>query len=119
MSWLFVLQCTASDVFWIVRQYVYATCSGFDCGCIAQHAIGLQNRSEEGELLLDSFFSRRLKVMVILQMLVVGPLFQIAAFLVKFLALPFHAFTLSFLLGRIVMVFQVSILYVCIKSFKR
>ena len=41
-------------------------------------------------------------------MLVVGPLFQIAAFLVQFLALPFPAFALSFALGGIGMVFQVS-----------
>jgi len=37
---------------------------------------------------------------------VVGPLFQIAAFLVQFLALPFPAFALSFVLGGIGMVFQ-------------
>lgn len=46
-------------------------------------------------------------------MLVVGPLFQIAAFLIQFLsqflALPFPAFALSFVLGGIGMVFQVSI----------
>ena len=41
-------------------------------------------------------------------MLVVGPLFQIVAFLVQFLALPFPAFALSFALGGIGMVFQVS-----------
>ena len=41
-------------------------------------------------------------------MLVVGPLFQIAAFLVQFLAPPFPAFALSFVLGGIGMVFQVS-----------
>ena len=50
--------------------------------------------------------------MVILQMLVVGPLFHIAAYLVQFLALPFPAFALSFLLGGIGMVFQVGIRYV-------
>ena len=44
--------------------------------------------------------------MVIHQILVVGPLFQIAAFLVQFLALPFPAFALSFTLGGIGMVFQ-------------
>ena len=57
-------------------------------------------------------FFTKLNLMVILQMLVVGPLFQIAAFLVQFLALPFPAFALSFLLGGIGMVFQVSIRYV-------
>ena len=46
--------------------------------------------------------------MIILQMLVVGPLFQIAAFLAQFLALPFLTFALSFALGGIGMVFQVS-----------
>ena len=46
--------------------------------------------------------------MVIRQMLVVGPLFQIAAFLVQFLALPFPAFALSFVLGGIGLVFQVG-----------
>ena len=49
--------------------------------------------------------------MVIQQMLVVGPLFQIAAFLVQFLALPFPAFTLSFALCGIGTVFQVGIIY--------
>ena len=49
--------------------------------------------------------------MVVHQMLVVGPLFQIAAFLVQFLQLPFLAFALSFALGGIGMVFQVSIIY--------
>ena len=57
-------------------------------------------------------FFTKLNLMVIRQMLVVGPLFQIAAFLVQFLALPFPAFALSFLLGGIGMVFQVSIRYV-------
>ena len=47
--------------------------------------------------------------MVVLQMLVVGPVFQIAAFLVQFLALPFPAFALSFFLEGIGMAFQVSI----------
>ena len=46
--------------------------------------------------------------MVILQMVVVGSLFQIAVFFVQFLALPFPAFALSFVLGGIGMVFQVS-----------
>jgi hypothetical protein len=41
-------------------------------------------------------------------MLVIGPLFQIATFLVQFLALRFPTFALSFALGRIGMVFQVS-----------
>ena len=51
-------------------------------------------------------------LIVILQMLVLGPLFQIAAYLVQFLALPFPAFALSFALGRIGMVFQVSFGYI-------
>ena len=42
-------------------------------------------------------------------MLVVGPLFQIVAFLVQFLALPFPIFALSFALGGIGIVFQVGI----------
>ena len=50
--------------------------------------------------------------MVILQMLVLGPLFQMAAYLVQFLALPFSAFALSFALGGIGMVFQVSIRFI-------
>ena len=41
-------------------------------------------------------------------MLVVGPLFTIAAFLAQFLTLPFPAFALSYALGGIGMVFQVS-----------
>ena len=49
--------------------------------------------------------------MVIYQMLVVGSLFQIAAFLVQFLAPPFPAFALSFVLCGIGMVFQVDIIY--------
>ena len=44
-------------------------------------------------------------------MLVVGPLFQIAAILVQFLAVPFPAFALSFALCGIGMVFQVGIIY--------
>ena len=44
-------------------------------------------------------------------MLVVGPLLQIAAFLVQFLHLPFPIFALSFGLGGIGRVFQVSIIY--------
>jgi hypothetical protein len=43
-------------------------------------------------------------------MLVVGPLFQIAAFLVQFLQLPFPIFALSFGLGGIGRVFQVGII---------
>ena len=41
-------------------------------------------------------------------MLVVAPLFQIAAFLIQFLALPFPIFALSFGLGGIGRVFQVG-----------
>ena len=41
-------------------------------------------------------------------MLVVGPLLQIAAFLVQFLELPFPIFALSFGLGGIGRVFQVG-----------
>ena len=44
-------------------------------------------------------------------MLVVGPLFQIVAFLVQFLELPFPIFALSFGLGGIGRVFQVGIIY--------
>jgi hypothetical protein len=44
-------------------------------------------------------------------MLVVGPLFQIAAFVFQFLKLPFPIFVLSFGLGEIGMVFQVGIIY--------
>jgi hypothetical protein len=58
------------------------------------------------------YFHTILKLMAIPQMLVIGPLFQIAAFLVQFLALPFPAFALSFVLGGIGMVFQVSIIYI-------
>ena len=47
--------------------------------------------------------------MVIHQMLLVGPLFQIAAFLVQLLALPFPTFALSFALCGIGLVFQVGI----------
>ena len=43
-----------------------------------------------------------------LQMLVVGALFQGAAFLAQFLALPFPAFVLSYVFTGIGMVFQVS-----------
>jgi hypothetical protein len=57
------------------------------------------------------FYITRLKLMAIHQMLVVGALFQIAAFLVQFLALPFPAFALSFTLGGIGIVFQVGIIY--------
>ena len=42
-------------------------------------------------------------------MLVVGPLFQIAAFLIQYLELPFPIFALSFGLGGIGVVFQVRI----------
>ena len=62
--------------------------------------------------ILTLFFPTRRKVMVILQMVVVGSLFQITAFFVQFLALPFPAFALSFVLGGIGMVFQVSVIYI-------
>jgi hypothetical protein len=84
-------------------------CSGSNCGCIAQHAIERQTRFRQGEL-LDSFIIK-LMLTVIHKMLVVGPLFQIAAFLAQFLALPFPAFALSFALGGIGLVFQVCIIY--------
>jgi hypothetical protein len=45
-----------------------------------------------------------------LQMLVIAPLFQIAAFIVQFLALPFPAFALSYSVGGIGLVFQVGII---------
>ena len=47
-----------------------------------------------------------------LQMLVVGPLFQITAFLIQFLALPFPIFALSFSISGIGTVFQVGIVYI-------
>jgi hypothetical protein len=43
-------------------------------------------------------------------MLVIAPLFQIAAYIVQFLALPFPAFALSYSLGGIGFVFQVGII---------
>jgi hypothetical protein len=46
-------------------------------------------------------------------MLVIGPLFQIAAFLVQFLELPFPIFALSFGIGGIGRVFQVGIKLIC------
>ena len=49
-------------------------------------------------------------------MLVLGPLFQILAFLLQFLAIPFPAFALSFGLAGIGRVFQVSICYISIKK---
>ena len=45
-------------------------------------------------------------------MLVVGPLFQITAFLFQFLALPFPLFALSFAINSIGAVFQVGIVYI-------
>ena len=54
--------------------------------------------------------------MVILQMLLVGSLFQITAFFVQFLAPPFPMFALSFVLGGIGMVIQVSN-YISIKNY--
>ena len=42
------------------------------------------------------------------QMLVVGPLFQITAFLIQFLELPFPIFALSYSISGIGTVFQVS-----------
>ena len=71
----------------------------------------LGDRLGLGKVSFKTIFPTRLKVMVVHQMLVVGPLFQIAAFLVQFLQLPFLAFALSFALGGIGMVFQVSIIY--------
>ena len=53
---------------------------------------------------------------VIYKMLVVGPLFQIAAFLAQFLLPPFPAFVLSFALGGIGLVFQVCIIYLLKKG---
>ena len=45
-------------------------------------------------------------------MLVVGPLFQITAFLIQFLALPFPFFALSYSISGIGTVFQVGIAYI-------
>ena len=47
-----------------------------------------------------------------LQMLVVGPLFQITPFLIQFLAHPFPIFALSFSISGIGTVFQVGIVYI-------
>ena len=44
-------------------------------------------------------------------MLVVGALFQVAAFLVQYLALPFPAFALSFALTGIGLTTQVNNIY--------
>ena len=52
-------------------------------------------------------------------MLVVGPLFQIAAFLIQFLELPFPIFALSFGLGGIGRVFQVGITCISVKNFNQ
>ena len=53
-------------------------------------------------------------------MLVVGPLFQITAFLIQFLELPFPIFALSYSISGIGTVFQVSIkkLNICVKNCK-
>jgi hypothetical protein len=50
-------------------------------------------------------------------MLVVGPLLQIAAFLVQYLELPFPIFALSFGLGGIGKVFQVDITLYPVKNY--
>jgi hypothetical protein len=52
-----------------------------------------------------------------IQMLVVGPLLQIAAFLVQYLELPFPIFALSFGLGGIGKVFQVDITLYPVKNY--
>ena len=46
------------------------------------------------------------------EMLVLGALFQIAAYIVQFLAPPYPAFALSFALAGIGNVFQVNIIYI-------
>ena len=55
----------------------------------------------------------------VLQILVLGQLFMIAAFLVQFLAVPFPAFALSFALGGIGIVIQVGINNISIKNCKQ
>ena len=57
MAWVFILQCTVSDVCWVVKiDFVTLTPHpGINCGCIAQHATGGQARSGEGEL--QDYFS--------------------------------------------------------------
>ena len=57
-------------------------------------------------------------MIVILQILVVGCLLQSAAFFVQFLALPFPAFALSFVLGGIGMVLQVGIIFIYMKNYE-
>ena len=57
----------------------------------------------------DLFYDTNL---LFIQMLVVGPLFQITAFLIQFLALPFPIFALSFSISGIGTVFQVGIVYI-------
>ena len=111
---------SASDVCYVVISNVVTMtpCSGGNCGCIAQYAIERQTRSRQGEL-RNFFYDKTLKLIIIQQMLVVGPLFQIAAFLVQFLALPFPLFASSFALGGIGIVFQVGIIYIFIKNYKR
>ena len=47
-----------------------------------------------------------------LQMLVVGPLLHIPAFLIQFLALPFPIFAFSYSISGIGSVFQVGIVYI-------
>ena len=58
MSWVFILQCTVSNVCWVVilDLVTLTPCSGVSSGCIAQHAVERQTRSRQGEL-LDSFYS--------------------------------------------------------------
>ena len=47
-----------------------------------------------------------------LQMLVVGPLLHVPAFLIQFLALPFPIFAFSYSISGIGSVFQVGIVYI-------
>ena len=119
VSWVFVLQCTVSGLFWLVILDVatLTSSSGINSGCIAQYAVERQIRFRQGEL-IDSFSpATRHKVIVIFQMIVVGCLLQITAFFVQFLALPFPNFVSSFVLGGIGMVIQVSIIIVFIKNY--
>ena len=60
----------------------------------------------------DYFFLNFISHKFALQMLVVGPLLHVPAFLIQFLALPFPIFAFFYSISGIGSVFQVGIVYI-------
>ena len=64
VSWVFVLQCTVSDRYWVVVTTNLTPYSGSSCGSIAQYAIERQTGLRKRELLSYLYYKTRLEVNV-------------------------------------------------------